>query len=52
MLSTGIIYWTVFYAIESTPDLTYRWTGSFSKVEIKGVGKQSFKLRIEMLQTC
>lgn len=40
-----------FYAIESNPDLTYRWTGGFSKVEIKGVGKQPFKLRIEMLQS-
>ena len=38
-----------FFAIESNPDLTYRWTSVFSKLEIKGVGEQPFKFKIEML---
>src|SRR5690349_2905738 len=41
-----------FYAIETNPEhLVYRWTGGFSKLEIKGVARQPLKLKIEMEQS-
>ncbi len=41
-----------FYAIETNPEhLAYRWTSGFSRLEIKGTGRQPLKLKIEMEQS-